>query len=159
VSILLHITAEPTTCATGPQLTSMLLAARSGTDDIEQRSSLMATRIEIGIDCQDPVGLAPFWSAALGYAIGDLDHAGLYLDLLPPVPELPVVYFQRVPEPKATKNRVHLDLLVTDPEPEVRRLCALGASLVGDPQSGSEGGWWQVMSDPEGNEFCVCRAD
>ncbi|MCU1492886.1 MAG: cobalamin [Acidimicrobiaceae bacterium] len=119
----------------------------------------MVTAIEIGIDCLEPAALAPFWSAALGYEIGDLDTVGTYLDLVPPRSDLPVVYLQRVPEPKSTKNRLHLDLMVPDPESEVERLLGLGAVLVGEPRSGSEGGWWQVMNDPDGNEFCVCRAD
>ena len=119
----------------------------------------MATRIEIGIDCADPEALAPFWAAALGYEVGDLDRDGTYLDLVPPEASLPGVYLQRVPEAKLTKNRVHLDLVVRDPAAEVRRLERLGATCSGDPLSGSEGGWWQVMVDPEGNEFCVCEDD
>jgi len=119
----------------------------------------MATRIEVGIDCRDPTGLAPFWASALGYEVGDLDPDGTYLDLVPPRPALPAVYLQCVPEPKTTKNRVHLDLFATDPADEVQRLLALGASTVGEPLSGSEGGWWQVMADPEGNEFCVCAEE
>ncbi|MCU1490838.1 MAG: cobalamin [Acidimicrobiaceae bacterium] len=114
-------------------------------------------RIEIGIDCAEPERLAQFWAEALGYGLGDLDSAGIYLDLIPPDPALPVVYLQKVPEEKAVKNRVHLDLLVDDPTAEVERLVALGATALGAPRSGSEGGWWQVMADPAGNEFCVCR--
>jgi predicted enzyme related to lactoylglutathione lyase len=116
-------------------------------------------RVEIGIDTQDPERLAPFWAEALGYAIGDLDRAGSYLDLLPPDPSLPAVYLQRVPEKKDRKNRLHLDLYATDPEVTVDRLVEFGATRTGEPQTGSEGGWWQVMADPEGNEFCVCRAN
>ena len=119
----------------------------------------MATRLEIGIDCEDPEILAPFWAAALGYAIGDLDAEGTYLDLVPPEPGLPVVYLQRVPEPKTTKNRLHLDLFTTDVNEMITRLADLGATTVGAPISGSEEGWWQVMADPAGNEFCVCKAD
>ena len=116
------------------------------------------SRIEIGIDCRDPETLAPFWASALGYQIGDLDRAGVYLDLVPPDPSLPGVYLQRVPEDKVTKNRLHLDLYDTDPVGLTERLVALGATRVGAPQAGSEGGWWQVMEDPVGNEFCVCDA-
>jgi predicted enzyme related to lactoylglutathione lyase len=116
-------------------------------------------RLEIGIDCADPGTLAEFWAAALGYRVGDLDPAGIYLDLIPPDPALPVVYFQGVPESKTTKNRVHLDLYEIDPAATIARLVGLGATPIGEPRSGSLGGWWQVMADPEGNEFCVCRAD
>lgn len=115
-------------------------------------------RIEIGIDCEEPGELAPFWADALGYAVGDVDRAGVYLDLVPPEPSLPAVYLQKVPEPKRTKNRLHLDLYVTDPEAAVARLEGAGAERVGSPRTGSEGGWWQVMVDPAGNEFCICRA-
>ena len=115
-------------------------------------------RVEICIDSQDPEALAPFWSAALGYGIGDMDSAGDYLDLVPPAGSAaPVVYLQRVPEPKSTKNRLHLDLYTADAQGLVARLETLGATRSGDPMSGSEGGWWQVMTDPAGNEFCVCR--
>ncbi|MHB1597989.1 MAG: VOC family protein [Acidimicrobiales bacterium] len=119
----------------------------------------MLARIEVGIDCSDPVGLAPFWAAALGYEVGDLDSDGTYLDLVPPGAGMPVVYLQRVAEPKVAKNRAHLDLFFADPEAAVERLAGLGATRVGVPRTGSEGGWWQVMLDPEGNELCVCRDD
>jgi predicted enzyme related to lactoylglutathione lyase len=118
----------------------------------------MLKRIEVGIDCSDPERLATFWSEALGYAVGDLDPAGVYLDLVPPHAALPAVYFQRVPEAKSTKNRVHLDLWEDDVDVAVSRLVVLGATVVGTPRTGSAGGRWQVMTDPEGNEFCVCQA-
>lgn len=119
----------------------------------------MVVRIEIGIDCETPERLAPFWADALGYAIGDMDGAGTYLDLVPPEANMPVVYLQKVPEPKTVKNRLHIDLMTSDPEEAIGRLISLGATRVGTPMSGSEGGWWQVMADPEGNEFCVCRVE
>jgi predicted enzyme related to lactoylglutathione lyase len=117
----------------------------------------MAVRIEIGIDTVMPESLAPFWADALGYTIGDMDNDGSYLDLVPPDRTMPVVYLQRVPEPKTVKNRLHLDLMTPDTQETIARLSSLGATLVGTPMTGSEGGWWQVMADPEGNEFCVCR--
>jgi predicted enzyme related to lactoylglutathione lyase len=119
----------------------------------------MTVRIEIGIDTVMPERLAPFWAHALGYAVGDFDVANTYLDLVPPEPGLPVVYLQRVPEPKTVKNRLHLDLMASDPEDLIGWLASRGATRIGTPMSGSEGGWWQVMTDPEGNEFCVCRVD
>lgn len=114
--------------------------------------------IEVGIDCRDPGALAAFWTAALGYEVtrGDGDP---YLDLVPPRDDLPVVYLQRVPEAKTAKNRVHLDLYVTDPDAEIARLEGLGARRLGTPFANRDGKLsWQVMADPEGNEFCVCRA-
>lgn len=116
-------------------------------------------RFEVGIDSVKPEELAPFWAAALGYAVGDMDRAGTYLDLVPPEPAMPGVYLQRVPEAKTVKNRLHLDLVTTEPEEMIARLLALGATRIGTPMTGSEGGWWQVMADPEGNEFCVCNCD
>ncbi|MGO9197122.1 MAG: VOC family protein [Acidimicrobiales bacterium] len=117
----------------------------------------MSVRVEIGIDCADPAELARFWAEALGYEIGQLGPDGTYLDLVPAAPDQPVVYFQRVPEPKTVKNRLHLDLWATEPETEIERLAGLGAQLVGEPVDGLTGSWWQVMTDPAGNEFCVCR--
>ncbi|MDA8292613.1 MAG: VOC family protein [Actinomycetota bacterium] len=119
----------------------------------------MAARIEIGIDSNDPETLALFWARALGYRVGDLDSDGTYLDLVPPAPGHPVVYIQRVVEPKVAKNRLHLDLFVRDAPREIARLESLGATRSGGPVTGSDGGWWQVMADPEGNEFCVCSEE
>jgi hypothetical protein len=115
----------------------------------------MGPRLAVGIDCRDPAALAPFWLAALGYegVEGDGDP---YLDLVPPE-GAPVVYLQRVPEPKLVKNRVHVDLLTSAPEALVERLESLGATRLGDPFGPSPAWDWQVMADPEGNEFCVCR--
>ncbi len=119
----------------------------------------MTVRIEIGIDTVMPELLAAFWADALGYTIGEMDRGGTYLDLVPPEPTMPVVYLQRVPESKTVKNRLHLDLMTPDPEAAIGRLISLGASRVGTPMSGSDSAWWQVMADPEGNEFCVCRVE
>jgi hypothetical protein len=66
--------------------------------------------------------------------------------------------FQRVPEGKTVKNRVHLDLQPTDRtrDEEVERLLGLGASLVADHRR-PDGTGWATLADPEGNEFCVER--
>ncbi|WP_437075250.1 VOC family protein [Streptomyces sp. enrichment culture] len=63
--------------------------------------------------------------------------------------------FQRVPEPKTVKNRLHLDLHPGEGrrEEEVARLRGLGASVLREVKE--PGGQWVVMADPEGNEFCV----
>ena len=63
----------------------------------------------------------------------------------------PRVFFQRVPEPRTVKNRVHLDLRCESFETEKDRLTALGASVL------AEYGAFVVLSDPEGNEFCLSR--
>ncbi|MEU7025271.1 VOC family protein [Streptomyces sp. NPDC046275] len=65
------------------------------------------------------------------------------------------ILFQRVPEPKAGKNRLHLDLHppAGTRAAEVDRLTGLGAKVV--REVAEAGGAWTVMQDPEGNEFCV----
>lgn len=67
----------------------------------------------------------------------------------PSSPGHPRLYFQKVPEPKAVKNRVHLDLRADDVEAEVKRLAALGAAEL------HRHGSWVTLRDPEGNEFCM----
>jgi predicted enzyme related to lactoylglutathione lyase len=108
--------------------------------------------IDIVIDCSDPETLATFWAEALGYT-----KAGLfdqYFVLLPTVREFPPVILQRVPEPKTTKARIHIDLRVPDIETEAQRLEALGARRIDIGQGDNPG--WITMADPDGNEFCVC---
>ncbi|MDQ1292774.1 MAG: hypothetical protein QG608_654, partial [Actinomycetota bacterium] len=61
--------------------------------------------------------------------------------------------FQPVPEPKAGKNRLHLDLTADDVPRQIERLVALGATLV-EERSDDQYRWW-VFSDPEGNLFCL----
>jgi hypothetical protein len=129
-------------------------------------------RIEVCIDCPDPELLAPFWSAALGYerrdperrdaANRDPDSRGPYLTLHPPPGGrgMPIV-LQRVPEPKVGKTRIHLDLYVDDPThlaTEVARLEALGATRVPGGEVEEAGERWVVMTDPAGNEFCLCAS-
>ena len=66
------------------------------------------------------------------------------------------MFLQKVPELKTVKDRLHLDLYVDDPESLVGRLVDAGAKPL--DESGAEGeSWWQVMTDPEGNEFCICK--
>ena len=109
----------------------------------------------IDIDCADPLELAHFWAAVFGTGIesslGDGPH---YLDLLT-VPGLPILRFQRVPEAKTTKNRLHLDLLVEDLDEACTRLVTLGARRMSEQAVTEYGYTWLVMQDPEGNEFCI----
>jgi catechol 2,3-dioxygenase-like lactoylglutathione lyase family enzyme len=130
------------------------------------------TKIQIVIDCADPSRLIEFWAATLGYEIqfptgsdeeGRLlaDHPGLEGSAAAAVdPEgvRPRLFLQRVPEPKAVKNRVHIDLHVPDMEAEAKRLTALGASVLRPDAVGELGERWIVMADPEGNEFCVAAS-
>jgi predicted enzyme related to lactoylglutathione lyase len=67
----------------------------------------------------------------------------------------PRLGFQRVPEAKTVKNRMHLDLAVPDPEALKARVVELGGSRLADHKEGRVR--WTVMADPEGNEFCVTK--
>ena len=108
------------------------------------------------LDCADPETLAEFWAAALGYE--PLGNAGNYVALVPPTPGRPKLLLQGVPEPKTTKNGMHLDIETPDIEPEAARLEKLGATRLGAETQSEHGSTWIVMADPEGNEFCVCDA-
>ena len=113
-------------------------------------------RIEINIDCADPRALAGFWAGVVG-ASSVQGRGEPYCTLAGAPDGFPELVFQRVPEPKVAKNRVHLDLYVDDPAAEVARVEGLGATRVGEPVPGGAAcAWWQVMADPEGNEFCIC---
>jgi predicted enzyme related to lactoylglutathione lyase len=113
-------------------------------------------RLEICVDCADPRALAEFWAAVVG-ASSVRGNGGPYCTLAGAPAGLPELVFQRVPEPKQGKNRLHLDLYVPDPVAEVARVESLGATRLGEPVAGGdECAWWQIMADPEGNEFCVC---
>ncbi|MGW2993859.1 VOC family protein [Streptomyces sp. NPDC001193] len=72
----------------------------------------------------------------------------------------PTLLFVRVPEGKAAKNRIHLDLKPNGRTraDEVARVQALGARLVAD-RTRPDGRGWVVLADPEGNEFCVERGE
>jgi len=124
-----------------------------------KKKILTISRIEIGIDAVDMAAMALFWSQALDYQIGDLDRAGVYLDLIAPDDNLPVVFLQKIEEKSNTKNYVHIDIYTEDFESHLEKLIELGATLKGGRQTGSEGGLWQVMTDIEGNDFCLCRID
>lgn len=110
---------------------------------------------EISFDCANPVLLARFWCEVLNYRVFE-EEAGL-VSIGPQTQEVfPVVLtFVQVPEGKAVKNRLHLDVSPREIEQqqEVDRLLALGASYadVGQDEDAS----WVVLADPEGNEFCV----
>jgi len=104
---------------------------------------------EVVIDCHDPARLGEFWQAVLGGYVVRQSHEWVALE--PPTGI--TVSFQRVPEPKEVKNRVHLDVDVRDIEEAIAAAIALGATRQGDVVYDEIGGF-QVMLDPEGNEFC-----
>jgi catechol 2,3-dioxygenase-like lactoylglutathione lyase family enzyme len=103
------------------------------------------------VDCTDPDVLVAFWTTALGV---EVDHRfAQYVFLEPTVTGGPALAFQQVPEPKAGKNRLHLDLVTDRVEEVVARLREAGARHVGSLDE--DGLHLVVLVDPEGNEFCV----
>lgn len=110
----------------------------------------MASLIKsVTFDCSDAVALATFWAAALGTDVDeDATSDRAYVEA--PGWGGPNMWFIRVPEPKAAKNRMHFDLRapVTMAD-EVSRLQFIGATVVGRFAGHT------VMEDPEGNVFCV----
>ena len=114
----------------------------------------------VTIDSIDPESLARFWSAVFGTEVdtrnGEPVH---YLDLFPAA-GAPTLRFQRVADPKITKDRLHFDVLVDDIDAAVEQVEELGATRVADGRLSEYAYSWQVMLDPEGNEFCLaCRDD
>ena len=143
----------------------------------------MGISLQVTFDCANPDRVAQFWAMALDYKIQDpppgfaswpdflkaqnvpeekWNSASALVD---PEGKGPRLFFQKVPEGKAVKNRVHLDVNVggsrAAPEPErrqrinqkVEQLIGLGAIKVGEfTQMGDS---WIIMQDPEGNEFCL----
>ena len=106
------------------------------------------------LDCLNPEGLAPFWAAALGYVtLGAVEN---YVLLVPDNRPGPKLLLQKVPEDRVGKNRMHLDIEVPDIEKLANRLLTLGARRLSQDIEAEHGCRWIVMSDLEGNEFCVC---
>ncbi len=109
------------------------------------------------IDTVDPARIAPFWCALLG-----VEERGWFADdylMLTTGDGMPPVAFQRVPETKTIKNRLHVDLEVDDLGEAFDRILALGGSAASEVRELSGGYRWRVMADPEGNEFCIVPRD
>jgi hypothetical protein len=143
----------------------------------------MAREVQVTFDCADPAALAAFWAEALGYVLqpppegfeswdAALDAWGVPSDqrndrsaILDPEGAGPRYFFQRVPEGKTAKNRLHLDVRaapglrederMTALEVECDRLVALGARRLERFEPGGISAGHLVMQDPEGNEFCL----
>ena len=129
----------------------------------------MARLHDIVFDCRHPASLARFWAAVLdGYEVAPYDDAelerlrqkGIFdpeddpsVLVQPADAGRPRFFFQAVPEPKATKNRVHVDLR-TPAAAEIDRMVRLGATVVATEHR-DDGVTWTLLHDPEGNEFCV----
>lgn len=110
---------------------------------------------ELCIDCSDPAPLAEFWAAVLDWRIGESDHESV--EIVDPEGSIPTLLFIKVPEGKSVKNRLHIDVSPRDREQaeEVERVLALGATRA-DVGQGDDVSW-VVLTDPEGNEFCILR--
>lgn len=117
----------------------------------------MVSRIEaVTTDCADPQRLAAFWAAGLGYeTVEDIEGWVLLRD---PSGAGPMMGFQRVPEGKRVKNRVHVDVTQVEGgwRDEVDRLVGLGAVLVRCVDERPDEAH-RLRQDPEGNEFCCVR--
>jgi hypothetical protein len=129
--------------------------------------------LQVTVDCSDPRRMAAFWSKALGYVIEFDDPANAWGATVDPGAKGPRLVFQQVPEPKAGKNRGHLDVQVGQPKlaTELIRLTSLGAQLLRklalDPDADALQDapdlhditpvrWRRlIMANPEGNEFCL----
>jgi hypothetical protein len=115
----------------------------------------------ITFDAHQPDEISRFWAAAMGWA-EDPDDPNLpehdEAVILSPDGSQNLL-FQRVPEGKTVKNRVHLDVMPTDRtrDEAVQQLIGLGATQLGDFRR-PDGSGWVLMQDPDGNEFCVERS-
>jgi predicted enzyme related to lactoylglutathione lyase len=107
---------------------------------------------EVVIDCRDPRALARFWCAFTGYAIRT-DHEDWVT--IGAADGSMIIGFQKVPEPKTVKNRVHLDFWAPDEDAAAREIEDMGATrrwVSEDPDDP-----FVVLADPEDNEFCIVR--
>lgn len=117
------------------------------------------------VDCRDVKGQSRWWANVLGWEIlYEADNEVVVVPphildetrMIPPAERGPGLIFVPVPETKTLKNRLHIDLAPAkddDQEAEVRKLQALGARRVDVGQTDEV--TWVVLTDPEGNEFCV----
>jgi predicted enzyme related to lactoylglutathione lyase len=116
-----------------------------------------ARLVALCFDANDPPGLARFWADALGWELDD--ETGDVVSLVPTDGTTFGIDLVLVPEEKAGKNRIHLDLTSTsadDQTESVRRLVDLGARHIDIGQGPDEP--HVVLADPEGNELCVIEA-
>ena len=131
----------------------------------------MSRRFGVTVDCGDPATLAAFWAAVLGYVeepppagFADwaeydaahgitADEAAAGMTIVDPDGDGPRLYFQRVPEAKIAKNRVHLDVRAGDIAGAVEQATTLGGRVIG--RSADPADPFVTLADPEGNEFCL----
>ena len=112
----------------------------------------LATVGSVVIDTEDVDRLVEFWGTLLG--LEEKHRSGSYFVWLTSMGKGgPSLAFQKVPERKSGKNRLHLDLGVEDKDAAVARISELGGSKIDEHTN--QGFTWYVMADPEGNEFCI----
>ena len=116
---------------------------------------MMNRLVGITIDCADPARLASFWSGMLNIAETD-EHAddSDWATVGSRSDNQPRLTFQRVPEPKTGKTRIHLDIQVDDIDSGRQHVERLGGQWSGVRHDYDEGAAL-VMHDPEGHEFCI----
>jgi hypothetical protein len=115
------------------------------------------------VDCANAYDLSEWWKQVLGYVdLPDDPNEPDHVECMIQTPDgTHRVLFIEVPETKQVKNRIHFDLRPTagTRDEEVDRLLALGATQVADLRGNwGPGTGWVVLADPEGNEFCMLRA-
>ncbi|WP_457032569.1 VOC family protein [Kitasatospora sp. P5_F3] len=108
---------------------------------------------QIVLDCREPRVLVRFWAGLLGGEPVDRERGWSHVES----PGFGRLAFQPVPEDKAGKNRLHLDLAVDDVEAAALTAVTLGATRAGELVRDDQGAF-QTMRDPEGNEFCFVSA-
>jgi predicted enzyme related to lactoylglutathione lyase len=113
------------------------------------------------IDGADTMALARFWAAMFDTEVASIVNEGEpneahYVDVAA-TDGTPLLRFQRVPEAKRLKNRLHLDIEVEELDPAIARVETLGGSLI-QPLRTEYGYDFAIMGDPEGNEFCLITA-
>jgi catechol 2,3-dioxygenase-like lactoylglutathione lyase family enzyme len=144
---------------------------------------MIAREVQVTIDVADPARVAAFWAEALGYQVQPppppfatwdeaLEAWGVPAEqrndrsaVVDPAGRGPRIFFQRVPEGKTVKNRLHLDVRaapglegeerIAALEAEAERLVSLGATRVRRHEADGSSAGHIVMQDPEGNEFCL----
>jgi predicted enzyme related to lactoylglutathione lyase len=114
----------------------------------------------IELDCANPGRLARFWAALLDVEVeectGSSPQGPRYVVLHPQEGASVALSFQWVPDPKRSKNRLHLDVVAVQGLDNVTRLVEeLGGARRPDDDFAEHGWEWRVMADPEGNEFCL----
>jgi hypothetical protein len=111
---------------------------------------------DICFDCADQHSVARFWAQVLGYSVRPSDPEDTPDDpvaLEPPEGGIRI-WFNKVPEPKVVKNRVHIDINMPD-SAEMDRLQQLGARVLREIHDDDGAVCWTIMADPEDNEFCA----